>query len=121
MSTTGEKFARESVASIWEGVWFTSLFFLPAGIYLTYKAANDSIVFNVGAYIEFFKKLRFSKKKVAEEDFIEEWFLYQFFGIDYNGGTRAERAIVLFNNTAGEKLVQLSRGQILFIILYPER
>jgi len=72
MSTTGEKFARESVASIWEGVWFTSLFFLPAGIYLTYKAANDSIVFNVGAYIEFFKKLRFSKKKVAEEDFIEE-------------------------------------------------
>lgn len=72
MSTTGEKFARESVSSIWHGVWFTSLVFFPAGIFLTYKAANDSIVFNIGAYLDFFKKFRFSKKKVVEEDFIEE-------------------------------------------------
>jgi lipopolysaccharide export system permease protein len=72
MSTTGEKFARESVSSIWHGVWFTSLIFMPAGLFLTYKAANDSIVFNISAYIEFFRKLFFSKNKKVEEDFIEE-------------------------------------------------
>jgi lipopolysaccharide export system permease protein len=72
MSTTGEKFARESVSSVWHGVWFTSLIFLPAGLYLTYKAANDSIVFNIDAYIEFFRKLGLLKKEKAEEDFIDE-------------------------------------------------
>jgi lipopolysaccharide export system permease protein len=72
MSTTGEKFARESVSSVWHGVWFTSLIFLPAGLFLTYMAANDSIVFNINAYLDFFRKFNFFKKKKVEEDFIEE-------------------------------------------------
>ena len=72
MSTTGEKFARESVSSVWQGVWLTSFIFLPAGIFLTYKAANDSIVFNIDAYLEFFRKFRLFKKGKVEEDFIEE-------------------------------------------------
>jgi len=71
MSTTGEKFARESL-TVWHGVWFTSLIFLPAGLFLTYKAANDSIVFNINAYIDFFRKIGLLKKEKAEEDFIEE-------------------------------------------------
>jgi lipopolysaccharide export system permease protein len=72
MSTTGEKFARESVYTIWQGVWFTSFVFLPAGIFLTYKAANDSIVFNIDVYIDFLRKLNILKKRKIEEDFIEE-------------------------------------------------
>jgi lipopolysaccharide export system permease protein len=71
MSTTGEKVARDSMNSVWEGVWFSSLFFLPAGIYLTYKAANDSIVFNLAAYSDFFKKLLFWKKKKVLSENIE--------------------------------------------------
>lgn len=68
ISTTGEKFARESVATLWQGVWLSSLVFLPAGIILTYKAANDSIVFNVNAYAEFFKKIfRLLKKEDKEK------------------------------------------------------
>ena len=64
MSTTGEKFARESVGTLWQGVWFSTLVFLPAGIFLTYKAANDSVVFNVNAYSEFFLRIfNFLKKK----------------------------------------------------------
>ncbi len=67
ISTTGEKFSRESVTSIWQGVWFSTLIFLPAGIFLTYKAANDSVVFNLNSYSEFFKKIfRFFKKKKKE-------------------------------------------------------
>jgi len=59
ISTTGEKFSRESVASIWQGVWFSSFIFLPAGIFLTYKAANDSVVFNINTYTDFFRKIFF--------------------------------------------------------------
>ena len=65
ISTTGEKTSRESVASIWEGVWFSTFIFLPMGILLTYKAANDSVVFNVNAYIEFFRRI--FKKKIKED------------------------------------------------------
>jgi lipopolysaccharide export system permease protein len=57
VSTTGEKFSRESVASLWLGVWFSTLIFLPAGIILTYKAANDSVAFNPNAYVNFYKKI----------------------------------------------------------------
>jgi lipopolysaccharide export system permease protein len=63
-STTGEKFARESVGALWQGVWFATFIFLPAGLFLTYKAANDSVVFNVNLYADFFKRiLRLFKKK----------------------------------------------------------
>ena len=57
ITTTGEKFSRESVSSLWEGVWFSSFIFLPAGILLMYKASNDSVVFNVTAFSDFFKKV----------------------------------------------------------------
>jgi lipopolysaccharide export system permease protein len=67
ITTTGEKFARESVDSLWGGVWFSTFFFLPAGIFLTYKAANDSVVFNINSYTDFFKKIfKFLKKKENE-------------------------------------------------------
>ncbi len=63
-TTTGEKFARESVGALWQGVWFGTFIFLPAGLFLTYKAANDSVVFNVNAYADFFKGIyNFFKKK----------------------------------------------------------
>jgi lipopolysaccharide export system permease protein len=69
ITTIGEKFSRESVASLWVGVWFSTLVFLPAGIILTYKAANDSVVFDVNAYVNFFKKVfKFSKKDKEQQD-----------------------------------------------------
>jgi lipopolysaccharide export system permease protein len=69
ITTTGEKFSRESVASLWQGVWFSTFIFLPAGIFLTYKAANDSVVFNVNAWADFFKKLL---RKIKKEDKVEK-------------------------------------------------
>jgi len=67
ITTTGEKFSRESVASVWQGVWFSSFVFLPAGIFLTYKAANDSVVFNVGPLIAFFKRI-FGKNNIKDDE-----------------------------------------------------
>ncbi|HET6557283.1 MAG TPA: LptF/LptG family permease, partial [Prolixibacteraceae bacterium] len=54
---TGEKFAREDAWSMEGGMWFSSLVFLPLGIWLTYKAATDSGVMNIESYQLFLKKL----------------------------------------------------------------
>jgi len=65
---TGEKFAREDAWSMEGGMWFSSLVFLPLGVWLTYKAATDSNVMNIESYQLFFRKLlnavSFKRKKI---------------------------------------------------------
>ncbi|MCE1199866.1 MAG: LptF/LptG family permease [Marinilabiliales bacterium] len=63
LSTTGEKFVREAFSGIWIGVWFSTFIFIPAGIFLTYKAVTDSAVLSSDAYREIIRKLSFRKKK----------------------------------------------------------
>ncbi len=63
MSTTGEKYVREAISGLWFGVWFSTIIFLPAGVFVTYKAVTDSTLLDSDAYILFFKKLRFWKKE----------------------------------------------------------
>jgi len=52
-----EKAAREGGWSISEGMWTSSFVFLIFGIFLTYKAANDSVILNIDTYFSFIKKL----------------------------------------------------------------
>jgi len=52
---------------MWFGVWFSTIIFLPAGVFLTWKAVTDSTVLNVDSYVAFFKKLRFWDKKNQED------------------------------------------------------
>lgn len=59
-----ERMVIEEVYNVVFGSWFPLLLFLPLGIYLTYKAANDSALFDIGQYLEPFKKI-FSKKNKA--------------------------------------------------------
>jgi lipopolysaccharide export system permease protein len=54
---TGEKFAREDAWSMMGGMWFSSIVFLPLGIWLIYKAATDSGILNLESYELFFKNL----------------------------------------------------------------
>lgn len=66
---TGEKFAREDAWSMTSGMWFSSLVFLPLGIWLTYKAATDSGIMSLESYQLFFKKLmnlKFFKRQKPE-------------------------------------------------------
>ncbi len=63
ISTTGEKYVREVTSNLWIGVWFSTIIYLPAGVFVTYKAVTDSTLLNMDSYFEFFKKLRFWKKK----------------------------------------------------------
>jgi len=65
----GEKFAREDAWSMISGMWFSSLVFLPLGIWLTYKAATDSGIMSLESYQIFFKKLlnlKFFKRQKPE-------------------------------------------------------
>jgi len=60
----GEKFARQEVMSPFMGIWLASITLLPVGLFLVYKAMNDSQLFNNEFYFRMFKNLRsrFQKK-----------------------------------------------------------
>lgn len=65
LSIIGMKSAREGAMSIFTGSWLPAFVLLPISVFLTYKAAVDSAIFERDAYLNFFKKvgkaLRISK------------------------------------------------------------
>jgi lipopolysaccharide export system permease protein len=58
VSMTGEKSAREDVWQMFSGMWFSTMVFLPVGIWLTYKAGSDSSVMSAETYTKIFNKLK---------------------------------------------------------------
>lgn len=52
----GYKMARDGKIPVWEGMWLSAAVLLPLGVFFTYKAVNDSAVFNKDAYMNFFRK-----------------------------------------------------------------
>ena len=63
VSITGEKSAREDVWDMFLGMWFSSLVFLPIGIWLTYKAVSDSAVMSTETYFDLIKKIKIRLKR----------------------------------------------------------
>lgn len=59
----GYKMTRDGVWAHWFGMWFSSLILMPIGVFLTYKAMNDSVIMNADTYSSFFKKLFFIREK----------------------------------------------------------
>ena len=57
IDNTGYKMARDGKLEVWQGIWLSTFVLLPLGIFFTYKAVNDSAVFNKDAYVNFFRKL----------------------------------------------------------------
>lgn len=57
IDNTGFKLARDGRWEVWSGMWLSSAILLPLGVFFTYKAVNDSAVFNPDAYMNFFRKL----------------------------------------------------------------
>lgn len=70
IDNSGFKLAREDVWPVWQGIWLSSACLLPFGIFLTYKAATDSPIFNSESYLRFIRKIkaRFRKKQDANID-----------------------------------------------------
>jgi len=62
IDNVGYKLARDGVWLVWQGVWLSSFILFPLGVFLTYKALNDSALFNPEAYGKYFRKLFFISK-----------------------------------------------------------
>lgn len=60
IDNTGYKMAREALWPCWAGMWLSSMVLLPIGIFLTYKAATDSALFNPEVWM---KHLHYFKTK----------------------------------------------------------
>jgi len=56
IDNTGYKMAREALWPCWAGMWLSSFVLLPVGIFLTYKAATDSPLFNPEAWEQGWKR-----------------------------------------------------------------
>ncbi len=63
VENVGYKMTRDGVWEHWFGMWFSSLVLLPIGVFLTYKAMNDSVILNVDTYFNFFRKLFFIRER----------------------------------------------------------
>lgn len=57
ISTIGEKSAKDGNVSPVVGMWIAIVVLTPLGIFLTYKAATDSAIFDVDVYKKFFLKI----------------------------------------------------------------
>lgn len=63
IDNVGYKMARDGVWDVWSGIWLSSVMLFPLGVFLTYKAMNDSALFNAEAYGKFVRKaLRIDNK-----------------------------------------------------------
>ncbi|HJP63997.1 MAG TPA: LptF/LptG family permease [Mucilaginibacter sp.] len=57
ISTIGEKSVKDGDISPFIGMWIAILVLTPIGLFLSYKAANDSVLFDMEAYRKFFNRL----------------------------------------------------------------
>ncbi len=64
IDNTGYKMARDGRIEVWAGMWLSTSVLLPLGIFVTYKAMNDSSVFNKDLYISLINRwLGLSEKR----------------------------------------------------------
>lgn len=78
---------RSGSIPVWLGMWLSNLVLLPVGLFLSYKANQDSSTLNAEAYVIFFRKLlgyRGVRKVEYQEVSMQE--------VDYVAETEAIRA-----------------------------
>ncbi len=59
----GLKMARQGIWPVWQGIWLSTFVLAALGIFLTYKAVNDSVVMNPDVWRDFFRRF-FGKREV---------------------------------------------------------
>ncbi|MDE5842527.1 MAG: LptF/LptG family permease [Muribaculaceae bacterium] len=57
IDNTGYKMARDGKIEVWIGMWLSTFILAPLGVYVTWKAMNDSAVFDKDRYVSFMRKL----------------------------------------------------------------
>lgn len=74
INTSGMKMARDGAWNMIFGMWVSTVVLTPLGCFLTYKANNDSVVFNADVYAALFKRLLGlrSKRNITRKEVIIE-------------------------------------------------
>lgn len=57
-NTSGEKYAKENVMTIFGGMWMATITLIPVGIFLTYKAMHDSQLLNKEYYFRTGRRIK---------------------------------------------------------------
>ena len=65
VDSAGEKLAKEGSWDVMFGIWLSTMILTPIGAFLTYKANQDSAVFNIDGYRQFFRRLLGLRQKRA--------------------------------------------------------
>jgi lipopolysaccharide export system permease protein len=70
LNNFGEKFVKQDVLRPMAGMWLATFILFPIGIFLVYKAMNDSQLFNQEYYYRFFRKVRglLNKEKLKKNE-----------------------------------------------------
>jgi lipopolysaccharide export system permease protein len=63
LNNFGEKLAKSEQWSVYAGMWLSSLFLIPVGLFLTYKAMRDSQLFNQEFYYRFLQPIKVTLQK----------------------------------------------------------
>ena len=58
INTMSQKMATEGKWEVWQGMWFSSAILLPIGIWLTYKAAKDTMTIDFDRYKQAIGRLK---------------------------------------------------------------
>ena len=58
IDNAGYKLARDGHWEVWAGIWLSTFILAPLGVYVTYKAMNDSAVFDADLYKSLWRRLR---------------------------------------------------------------
>lgn len=75
VNISGEKMCKSGEWAVPFGAWLSTMVLAPISVWLTYKANQDSVVFNADAYRNFFRKLfglRVSRNLVMKEIIIND-------------------------------------------------
>ena len=72
VNNIGLKMARDGVWPEWQGMWLSSFVLAPMGIFLTYKAVNDSVIMNADTYLNAIKNLfgKRATRKIEKKEVI---------------------------------------------------
>jgi lipopolysaccharide export system permease protein len=63
LNNFGEKLAKSEQWSVYAGMWLSSFFLIPVGLFLTYKAMRDSQLFNQEFYYRFLQPIKVTLQK----------------------------------------------------------
>lgn len=106
IDNTGYKMARDGKIIVWIGMWISTFVLGPLGVYVTWKAMNDSAVFDKDRVSGWFRKifgLRSSRSVASKEVIINEISIRESIGLLDNLSKNAKTILTRYSRLIGYK------------------